>query len=112
MRAEQLKGHLDALLLAVLEAEALHGYAIIEALRERSGATLDLPEGSVYPEVHRLEEGGLLATGWGEVGGRRRRVYGLTKLGRSVLETKKQEWGTFVAAVQAVLRGAPWPTTT
>src|SRR5256885_1015170 len=59
MRAEQLKGHLDALLLAVLEREPLHGYAIIEALRARSAGAFDLPSGTVYPALRRLELAGL-----------------------------------------------------
>jgi len=60
VRAEALKGHLDALILAVLADEPLHGYAIIERLKQRSGGELSLPEGTVYPALHRLESGGLL----------------------------------------------------
>ena len=55
MRAEQLKGHLDALILAVLEAGPLHGYAISEALRTRSSGAFDLPTGTLYPALQRLE---------------------------------------------------------
>jgi PadR family transcriptional regulator, regulatory protein PadR len=73
--------HLDLLLLSVLAAGPRHGYAIISALRERSGGTFDLPEGTVYPALHRLEDGGLLASSWADVTGRRRRVYGLTDNG-------------------------------
>lgn len=78
MSAEQLKGHLDALLLAVLEAEALHGYAIIEALKARSAGTFDLPGGTIYPALRRLELAGLVEGTWSEVAGRRRRTYRLT----------------------------------
>ena len=53
-----MKGHLDALLLAVLESGPLHGYAVIEALQQRSGGTLDLPTGTVYPALRRLEDAG------------------------------------------------------
>ena len=59
MKAQALHGHLDALLLAVLEEGALHGYAIIEALRARSGGSLDLPTGTIYPALRRLERAGL-----------------------------------------------------
>lgn len=61
MRAETLKGHLDGILLAVLEPGPLHGYAIMETLRVRSGGQVDLPTGTVYPALRRLERAGLLA---------------------------------------------------
>jgi DNA-binding PadR family transcriptional regulator len=64
MRAEALKGHLDGLLLAVVAEEPAHGYAIVERLRDRSGGAFDLPEGTVYPALHRLEQAGLLKSSW------------------------------------------------
>ena len=64
MSAEMLKGHLDAVLLATIGDEALHGYAIIEAIRARSGGHFDLPEGTIYPALHRLELAGLLSSRW------------------------------------------------
>jgi DNA-binding PadR family transcriptional regulator len=57
-----LKGHLDLLLLAVLLPRPAHGYAIIEGLRRASGGTFDLPEGTVYPALHKLELDGLLSS--------------------------------------------------
>ena len=77
MRAESLKGHLDALVLATLGDEPLHGYAVIEALRTRSEGAFDLAEGTVYPVLHRLEADGLLTSSWSTAAGRRRRVYRL-----------------------------------
>ena len=74
MTGQELKGHLDLLLLAVLEGGPAHGYGVIAALRERSGETFDLPEGTVYPALHRLEEQGLLGSRWSSVEGRRRRL--------------------------------------
>ena len=56
MRADTLKGHLDGLVLATLAAEPAHGYAVIEELKRRSGGAFDLPEGTVYPVLHRLEK--------------------------------------------------------
>ncbi len=103
MRAEQLKGHLDALLLAVLEAEALHGYAIIEALRARSSGTFDLPGGTVYPALRRLEVAGLVAGTWSEVAGRRRRTYRLTDRGHTALADERASWQGFALAVGSVL---------
>lgn len=103
MRAEQLKGHLDALLLAVLESKPLHGYAIIEALKASSGGTFDLPSGTVYPALRRLEEAGLLEGAWSEVGGRKRRTYRLTDRGRAALAEERKTWRGFARAVGSVL---------
>ena len=64
MRAEQLKGHLDALLLAALEDGPRHGYAVIEALRDSTGGRLDLPTGTIYPALRRLEAAGLISGSW------------------------------------------------
>jgi PadR family transcriptional regulator, regulatory protein PadR len=65
MNREQLKGHLDLLLMSVLAAGPTHGYAIITALRERSQGTFDLHEGTIYPALYRLEDAGLAITyGW------------------------------------------------
>ncbi len=102
MRAEALKGHLDALILGVLAEGPLHGYAIIEQLKRRSGGSLDLPEGTVYPALHRLEAAGLLASNWSE-GARRRRVYRLTARGKRELGHRRAEWSAFVRAVDGVL---------
>ena len=98
-----MKGHLDAMLLAVLEAEPLHGYAIAEQLRLRSGGTFDLPSGTVYPALHRLELSGYIEGVWSEVGGRRRRSYGLTERGREALALERHSWRGFSAAVGSLL---------
>jgi PadR family transcriptional regulator len=107
MRAETLKGHLDGILLAVLEPEPRHGYAIMEALRVRSGGQVDLPTGTVYPALHRLERAGLVAARWSAAGGRRRRVYQLTAAGRRALATERTAWRDFSAAVTTLLEPAP-----
>jgi DNA-binding PadR family transcriptional regulator len=102
MRGEALKGHLDGLILAVLAQRPAHGYAVIEALKVRSGGSFDLPEGTVYPALHRLEIEGLLSSGWVTVGGRRRRVYRLTRRGRTALERQRADWRRFSHAVEGV----------
>lgn len=111
MRAEALKGHLDLLLLAVLEDGERHGYAVIEELRRRTGDALDLPEGTIYPALHRLERAGLLTSGWDESSGRRRRVYALTDRGSGAVREKRRDWQAFALAVQGVLgpKAEPWP---
>jgi PadR family transcriptional regulator PadR len=104
MRAEALKGHLDGLLLASLEAGPLHGYAVIEALRSGSSGHFDLPTGTVYPALRRLEGAGLVQSGWSVVSGRRRRTYELTPAGRRALNDQRTLWDEFSGAVSALLR--------
>ncbi len=99
-----VRGHLDLLLLSVLgDAGPVHGYAVITALRDRSQGAFDLPEGTVYPALQRLERAGLVASHWDETAPRRRRVYRLTDEGRRAQAAKKQEWRGFVVGVQAVI---------
>jgi PadR family transcriptional regulator, regulatory protein PadR len=112
MRAETLKGHLDLMLLAVVSDGALHGYAIIERLRERSADAFDLPEGTVYPALHRLQRAGYLDSSWTSGSGRRRRVYELTAEGGRALERQRAEWEAFAASVGRVVEGRPWPEPT
>jgi DNA-binding PadR family transcriptional regulator len=111
MSAESLKGHLDGMLLAVLEDGPRHGYAVMEVLRAGSGGRFDLPTGTIYPALHRLERSGLVQTSWTEVGGRRRRLYELTPAGRRALDTERGSWREFSAAVTALLEPAPRPVT-
>jgi PadR family transcriptional regulator, regulatory protein PadR len=103
MNRERLKGHLDLLLLSALAAGPAHGYAIITTLRARSDGTFDLPEGTVYPALHRLEDAGLLASSWSEADGRKRRVYALTTKGATALAAEQTEWKRFARGVHAVL---------
>ncbi|WP_228554723.1 PadR family transcriptional regulator, partial [Catenulispora pinisilvae] len=105
MSQDMMRGHLDGLVLAVLTTGPSHGYGLIDALRDRSGGAFDLPEGSVYPALHRLERAGLVASGWSEVAGRRRRVYSLTAAGRRSAEERRSEWRSFSAAVERVFGG-------
>jgi DNA-binding PadR family transcriptional regulator len=83
-RPELLKGHLDALLLSMLESGPQHGYTVIEALRSGSDGTLDLPTGTVYPALHRLE-----------------------RPGRAALSQQRAVWDQCSTAVTALLRGRP-----
>jgi PadR family transcriptional regulator PadR len=104
MKPDALRGHLDALLLAVLDDEPRHGYAIIEALQERSGGELALPTGTVYPALRRLERAGYVESAWSTVGGRERRTYRLTTAGRRVLAAERAAWRDFTTVISAVLR--------
>ncbi|WUI03040.1 helix-turn-helix transcriptional regulator [Spirillospora sp. NBC_00431] len=107
MRADAVRGHLDGLLLAVLEAGPLHGYAIIAAVQERSGGALELRTGTIYPALTKLERLGLLRSTWDSVGERRRRSYELTAAGRRSLAAERSAWEEFTAAIGSVLNPAP-----
>ncbi|MFC4008748.1 helix-turn-helix transcriptional regulator [Nonomuraea purpurea] len=103
MNPDALRGHMDALLLSVLEAGPLHGYAIIEALQQRSGGALSVPTGTVYPALRRLERIGFLSSEWVTVGGRKRRTYRLTDSGRKQLEGERSAWREFASVIGSVL---------
>ena len=103
MTSDLLRGHLDRLLLAVLADAPGHGYELSRRLTERSGGALEVPEGSLYPALHRLERGGLVSSAWSDGDGRRRRVYRLSAAGRREVTRSRAEWLRFSAAVERVL---------
>ena len=103
MKAEKLKGHLDLLLLSVLSRGPGHGYEVITRLKERSDGAFALPEGTVYPALHRLESAGLLASSWDVVAGRRRRIYHLTLAGEAALAEQTAQWREFSGSMAQVL---------
>src|SRR5215831_14547428 len=107
MEGEMLKGHLDMIVLAALSGGPAHGYAVIEAIKRRSAGAFDLPEGTVYPVLHRLEQAGLLGSRWVTTdAGRQRRVYALTRRGERALKQQRETWTRFSDAVHALLDGA------
>src|SRR5260370_10737017 len=80
MEGEMLKGHLDMIVLAALATGPAHGYAVIQEIHRRSGGAFELPEGTIYPALHRLEQMGPLDSRWTTAeSGRRRPVYALTQ---------------------------------
>lgn len=99
------------LLLAIIEDGPRHGYAVIEELRTRTDGAIDLPEGTVYPALHRLERAKLIAGRWADVDGRRRRTYSITTTGRKAAAAKRREWSLFAATVQRVVGAPAWPST-
>lgn len=109
MKADAVRGHLDGLLLAVLEQGPLHGYAIIAAVQQRSGGVLELRTGTIYPALQRLERLGLLSSSWQSSGERRRRCYELTDAGRHTLAGERTAWSEFTAAIGSVLNPATPP---
>ncbi len=102
MKGDALKGHLDLLILSVLADSPAHGYAIIDELRTRSDAVIDVPEGTLYPALHRLEKAGLITATWNEVNGRRRKSYRLTPDGTGQLADERRAWSSFTTAVAAI----------
>jgi transcriptional regulator len=108
MEGEMLKGHLDMIVLAALAPGPAHGYAVIEEIKRKSGQAFDLPEGTVYPALHRLEQAGLLSSRWVTAdSGRRRRVYALTRQGGRALAERRAVWRQFSNAVGGLLKSAP-----
>ncbi len=101
-----LKGTLPLLVLQTLAQEALHGYAIAQRIKARSEGVLDFKEGTLYPTLHALEEGGSIEANSVVVDGRIRHIYRLTDKGNKVLEAQTLEWGRIAGAVNSVLAGA------
>ena len=103
MPKETQKGHVDLLLLSLLERDPAHGYGLAEALRERSEGVFELAEGTIYPALYRLERQRLVASTWDTVGGRKRRMYRLTARGGRELSRQRSDWRMYVQAVEAVV---------
>lgn len=78
----------------------------MEQLRRRSGGAFDLPEGTVYPALHRLEREGVLKSRWAPKTGRRRRIYELTPEGERAFADRRRSWSEFARSVELVLEGA------
>ena len=105
-RSDTLQGSLDLLVLKVLSRRPrLHGYAIMAAIRERSNDLLRIDQGSLYPALHRMEEGGWIRAEWvTKESGRRARIYELTKAGEKQLAAEQERWNAVTSAVNQVLR--------
>ena len=108
MRPETLKGHLDGMLLAALEPGPRHGYAIMEALRVCSGGQFDLPTGTVYPALHRLERQGWVRSEWKQTeSNQRARYYRITAAGKKQMACDLSRWQHMVEVIGAVMHRAP-----
>jgi DNA-binding PadR family transcriptional regulator len=98
------RGDLSLLLLGALAAREMYGYELVASLRDRSDGVFDLPEGTVYPALRRLEQQGLIAGRWvTRTDGPRRRYYALTRDGEKALAVGRAQWHQFVTATDAVL---------
>lgn len=99
------QGTLDLLILKVIALGPVHGYAIAQRLQQVSREVVQVPQGSLYPALHRLENRGLLAAGWKQTGtGREAKFYRLTRKGRTQLDTEAASWRRLTGAVGLILR--------
>ena len=98
------QGTLDLLILKSVSLGPMHGWAISERIRDVSKATLQIPQGSLYPALHRLERRGWISAEWGASDNNRRaKYYQLTRSGRSQLQAEADAWRSLTAAVSLVL---------
>ena len=102
--AELLPGTLDMLILKAISLEPLHGYGVLVRIRQISGDALQIPQGSLYPALYRLEHQGLVAADWGQSeNNRRAKYYTLTAAGRHRLREETAGWNRLVSAIAAAL---------
>ena len=104
-RLDLPQGTLDLLILKAISLEPIHGWAISERIHQVSRETLQIPQGSLYPALHRLERRGWISASWGASDNNRRaKYYELTRAGRRQLEAEALDWERLTAAVALVLR--------
>ncbi len=98
------QGTLDLLILKVVAFGPVHGYAIAQRLQQISQNVVQVPQGSLYPALHRLENRGYLAADWQDTEtGREAKFYRLTRKGKAQLETEAASWQRLVNAVSLIL---------
>jgi transcriptional regulator len=106
--ADLLPGTLDMLILKAVSLKPLHGYGVLLRIAQISGDALDIPQGSLYPALYRLEHQGLVVTEWGESENKRRaKYYTLSAAGRKRLREETEGWNRLSAAIGAALRATP-----
>ena len=106
--AELLPGTLDLLILKAVSLKPLHGYGVLLRIHQISGDALNIPQGSLYPALYRLEHQALISSAWGQSDNNRRaRFYTLTAAGRRRLREETEGWNRLAAAIAAALNTAP-----
>jgi PadR family transcriptional regulator PadR len=102
--ANLLPGTLDMLILKAVSLKPLHGYGVLLRIRQISGDALEIPQGSLYPALYRLEHQGLIAAEWGQSeNNRRAKYYTLTAAGRRRLREETAGWNRLASAIAAAL---------
>ena len=103
--SDLVQGTLDLLILKILALEPLNGWAIGERLRQVSSDVLHVSDGSLYPALHKLEQGGWIASEWKpSENNRRAKFYSLTKLGRKQLDKEAADWDRLSTAISHVVK--------
>ncbi|MBV8631519.1 MAG: PadR family transcriptional regulator [Silvibacterium sp.] len=103
--SDLVQGTLDLLILKILALEPLNGWAVSKRLRQVSGDTLQVSDGSLYPALHKLEQEGWITAEWrASENNRRAKFYSLTRLGRKHLEKEAANWTRLSDAIAGVLR--------
>ncbi len=106
--ADLLPGTLDMLILKAVSLKPLHGYGVLLRIRQISGDALDIPQGSLYPALYRLEHQDLIAAEWGQSDNNRRaKFYTLTAAGRRRLREETAGWNRLATAIAAALNTTP-----
>ncbi len=102
-KADLLQGTLDMLILKALSLGALHGYGVIQRIRQMSEEMLDVEQGSLYPALYRIEQKGWVTSRWEtNETGRRAKFYALTRAGRKQLEAEEASWDRLSLAISKV----------
>jgi transcriptional regulator len=105
VKSDLPQGTLDLLILKVAALGPVHGYAISQRLQQVSRDVVQVPQGSMYPALHRLENRGLLTADWKETDtGREAKFYRLTRAGRAHLESETASWKRLAEAVGLILK--------
>jgi transcriptional regulator len=103
-QVDLLQGTLDMLILKAVSLGNFHGYGILLKLLEISGERLQVPQGSLYPALYRLEERGWVSSQWGESENKRKaKFYSITPVGRKQLKAEREEWTRLSDVIAAVL---------
>jgi PadR family transcriptional regulator PadR len=107
-KSELLPGTLDMLILKAVSLNPLHGYGVLLRIKQISREALDIPQGSLYPALYRLEHQGLIAAEWAQSeNNRRAKYYTLTAAGRRRLREETADWNRLVSAIGAALSTTP-----
>ena len=106
--ADLLPGSLDMLILKAISLKPLHGYGVLLRIRQISRDAIDIPQGSLYPALYRLEHQGLVTATWGESENKRKaKYYRLTPAGHRRLREEVAGWNRLAAAIAAALGASP-----
>jgi transcriptional regulator len=106
--ADLLPGTLDMLILKAVSLGPLHGYGVLVRIQQVTGGALQIPQGSLYPALYRLEHQGKIASEWGQSeNNRKAKYYKLTAAGRKYLRKESESWNRLVSAISSVMSTQP-----